>query len=264
MQSDMWKSEPFTRGQAWIDLLMLANFKDGWFRCRGVRVEVLRGQVGHGTVALAKRWQWSRGKVKRFLNELETVQQIVQQKDNVTTCITITNYSQYQSNGTLNDTQDGQQTDSKRTANGHKQIKINNDNQSKPIKKKSENKFSDADLSFAKFMYERILIVAERTKQPNLESWANTIRLMRNIEKYSAFEMHDVFTWANNDSFWQSNIKSPNKFRKHYATLHSQMKNRGNTNEKGRTLSEVERVEAGNLEREAERQRREIIDITPH
>jgi len=39
---------------------------------------------------------------------------------------------------------------------------------------------------------------------------------------------------------------------------------RGNTNGKSRTLSEVERVEAGNLEREAERQRREIIDITPH
>lgn len=125
MESEMWKSEPFTRGQAWVDLLMLANHQDGWFRCRGVRVEVKRGQVGYGAVALGKRWQWSRGKVNRFLKELEMDQQIEQQKNNVTTLISIKKYDEYQakqdSKKNNKRTANGQQTDSKRT-------QTNNDN----------------------------------------------------------------------------------------------------------------------------------------
>lgn len=113
--NDLWLSEPFTRGQAWLDLLILANHKPGFFYCRGIKVLVERGQVGISEPALAERWQWSRGKVRRFLSELDTVQQIVQQKNNVTGLITITNYTSYQSDDTANDTADsttdGQQTD---------------------------------------------------------------------------------------------------------------------------------------------------------
>lgn len=111
----MWLCEPFTRGQAWVDLIMLANHKEGYIRVRGVRYEVKRGQVGWSEVALAKRWKWSRGKVRRFLQELEeNDSQIVQQKTNVTTLLSIVNYDKFQSNDTANrtasDTADGQQT----------------------------------------------------------------------------------------------------------------------------------------------------------
>jgi len=86
---------------------------------RGVIVPIERGQVGWSQLSLKKRWRWSRGKVKRFLNELETAQQIVQQKNNITSVVSITNYDLYQSNDTTDGTTDGQQTDTKRTANGH-------------------------------------------------------------------------------------------------------------------------------------------------
>jgi len=113
-QSKMWLSEPFTRAQAWIDLILITNHKDGYIRVRGNRVDVKRGQCGWSQARLAVRWQWSRGKVKRFLNELETEQQIVQHRNNITSCILITNYEMYQGDGTT----DGQQTDSRRTADG--------------------------------------------------------------------------------------------------------------------------------------------------
>lgn len=125
--SDLWLSEKFTRGQAWVDLITLANHADGFIRKRGIKVEVKRGQCGYSELALADRWQWSRGKVRRFLNELEAEQQIVQQKNEVTTLITIVNYSQYQGDGTTNnttnDTTNGQQTD---TNNKNKNDKKNN------------------------------------------------------------------------------------------------------------------------------------------
>lgn len=111
----IWLSEPFTRGQAWVDLLMLANYENGFIRVRGVRHEVKRGQVGWSEITLAKRWKWSRGKVRRFFQELEeNEQQIVQEKNNVTTLISIVNYEKYQNcntaNGTTSSTTNGQQT----------------------------------------------------------------------------------------------------------------------------------------------------------
>ena len=42
----LWLAEPFTRGQAWVDIFLQANHKDKWFIVRGNRVDVKRGQVG--------------------------------------------------------------------------------------------------------------------------------------------------------------------------------------------------------------------------
>jgi len=138
----LWTSEPFTRGQAWADLLMLANHKEDFFYVRGNRVVVQRGQVGWSQLALAKRWSWSRGKVKRFLNELEIDQQIVQQNNFVSSVITIINYEHYQGDGQ----QTVQQTDSERTADGQQTDINNNDKKEKNVKNdKKEDIFSFED-----------------------------------------------------------------------------------------------------------------------
>ena len=99
LHSDLWLSEKFSRGQAWVDLVGLANHKDGYIRVRGNRVEIPRGTVGWSAVRLGKRWRWSRGKVARFLDELETEQQIVQQKNAITSLIKIIKWDDYQGNG---------------------------------------------------------------------------------------------------------------------------------------------------------------------
>ena len=100
----MWLSEPFTRSQAWIDLLLTANHAQGFIRKRGILIEIKRGQVGESEETLADRWKWSRGKLRRFLDELISVQQItrepVQQNKNLSCLITITNYHEYQKNDT--------------------------------------------------------------------------------------------------------------------------------------------------------------------
>ena len=130
--NDLWLSETFTRGQAWIDLIGLANHDDGYIRIRGNKVPVLRGQVGWSETKLQERWKWSRGKVRRFLKELKAEQQIEQQTNNITSLITITNYDIYQCNGTAGSTAgstaDGQQTDSRQYPNNkdNKDNKVNN------------------------------------------------------------------------------------------------------------------------------------------
>lgn len=99
IKSDLWLAEPFTRGQAWVDLILMASHRASTSRVRGVRVDLERGQLAAAVRFLANRWRWSKGKVQRFLDELETDKQIGTQKNNVSTVITITNYGLYQGDG---------------------------------------------------------------------------------------------------------------------------------------------------------------------
>jgi hypothetical protein len=65
-------------------------------------------------------------------------------------------------------------------------------------------------------------------KQPSLDRWANTIRLMRERDRRSSEDIRAVFAWANADSFWQGNILSPDKLRKQFDQLNLKRKQHGN------------------------------------
>ena len=110
----LWLLEEFTKAQAWVDLILNANWKQGSFSVRGNIIVVDRGQIAWSEITMADRWKWSKGKVRRFLSYLELSGNIVQQKSFVTTVITICNYERYQSSdtadSTADSTADGQQT----------------------------------------------------------------------------------------------------------------------------------------------------------
>lgn len=114
MDSAGYFSEPFCRNMAWVDLLLLCNHDDNFFRVRGIKIDVKRGECGHSESTLAERWGWSRGKVRRFIIDLQKEGRIVQQKSSVINLISIIKYNEYQADGTTNRTTkrttDGQQT----------------------------------------------------------------------------------------------------------------------------------------------------------
>ena len=103
--SEEWLLHKFDKPRAWIDLLLLAHYKDKPMLVRGIKIQVKRGEIAIAESTLAKRWQWSREKVRRFLNTLETRQQIVQQKNRVISTYLVVNYDLYQTtNETTNET----------------------------------------------------------------------------------------------------------------------------------------------------------------
>lgn len=85
--------------------------------------------------------------------------------------------------------------------------------------KPSKYKYEFGDLTFAEQMYSRILALNPNQKKPNLDSWANTIRLCREQDNRDLESLWAVFDWANKDNFWSSNILSPEKLRKQFDTL---------------------------------------------
>lgn len=102
-------AEKFSRIQAWIDLLLLANYEESAMYVRGIKMQVGRGQLAKSMDSLAERWRWSRFKVEEYLKELENQQQINVQKNNVISLITITNYERYQGLETENSDENQQQ-----------------------------------------------------------------------------------------------------------------------------------------------------------
>jgi len=130
-EDPMYFAEPFTRMQAFIDLILITNHERTVFFKRGIKITVERGQTVRSEDELALRWKWSRGKVRRFLLELENDTKIVQQKTRLCNCISIVNYDKYQLGGTTdsttNDTIDST-TDSTTKNNNDNNILINYDN----------------------------------------------------------------------------------------------------------------------------------------
>ncbi|MDK1263584.1 helix-turn-helix domain-containing protein [Cronobacter sakazakii] len=79
------------------------------------------------------------------------------------------------------------------------------------------------DLRAAQWIFGKVQDVAPAAKKPNWAAWANDIRLMRGALKVTHREICQVFTWANADHFWQTNILCPAKLREKWPTLTAQM-----------------------------------------
>lgn len=126
LDSDRWLSEPFTRGQAWVDLFGLAQHSDGFIRIRGIRIELKRGQLAWSQLSLAKRWKWSRNKTVRYLKELENNGDLKQQNNEITSLITVIKYDYWQGKGSTEGSTERQQKDNRKATEGSHTIKDNN------------------------------------------------------------------------------------------------------------------------------------------
>lgn len=120
--------EPFTRRDAWIDLLLLANHNDKEILFDGKKIVVKKGQYLTSVRKLAKEWHWGNAKTLSYLRLLEECEMITRNADSRRTLITIVNYGVYQdenieqrnSNRTVTDTV----TERRPTTNNN----INNEN----------------------------------------------------------------------------------------------------------------------------------------
>lgn len=118
-------NQPFSRFEAWLDAIELANFTDSVFRHNSTMLPIPRGAIGTSHRSLAKRWHWSVDRVIRELKlwsgqgmvELETRQGYLH--------ITISNYDQYQSPHDTDATPSRQprDTDATRTSTNQKKEK---------------------------------------------------------------------------------------------------------------------------------------------
>lgn len=107
----------------------------------------------------------------------------------------------------------------------------------KPDTKSTSPKFNDEDVAIAREMFDGIKAIQPNARPPNLDHWANEMRLLRSDgQDRSAETIRATLAWVRQDPFWKSNILSPAKLRKHWDTL--QLK-RSSPNERTRTRGPV-------------------------
>ncbi|AUM91539.1 DnaD domain-containing protein [Clostridium botulinum] len=93
----LWQEKPFSKGQAWLDLLLSANHQDKKIIFDSNLIEVKRGQFITSIRKLCDRWGWSNSKVKKFLDTLQLDEMIHYKSDTKKTTINIEKYELYQS-----------------------------------------------------------------------------------------------------------------------------------------------------------------------
>ena len=111
LSNEMFLEVPFDRWRAFEFLMLNARYKPTDVMVKGKSIHLDVGQLISGEDALASKWGWSRGKVRRFLEQLESLNMIQRTGTPYGTVITIENYATYQggraSNGTPLRTEDG-------------------------------------------------------------------------------------------------------------------------------------------------------------
>ena len=95
----IWTDKPFSRGQAWIDLILMANYKDTTVCIKGHVFEIKRGQLLRSLDFLSERWGWSKKKIRIFLCQLEGHAMGHAKGTPQGTLITIENYTFWQTLG---------------------------------------------------------------------------------------------------------------------------------------------------------------------
>lgn len=96
----IWNSGRFSRGQAWVDLLLQANWRDRTVMWANKPITVKRGQVLTTQLQLAKAWGWNRKTVRAILADIERAIladiKITKGRDIGKTLITIRNFDNLQ------------------------------------------------------------------------------------------------------------------------------------------------------------------------
>lgn len=103
-KSALWMDEKFSRGQAYLDLIYLANNKTCETVYNFKKKIFRRGCIYRSNNNLAERWKWSSQKVNTFLNQLCDTNRIKINGKGLTREIEIKNYGNLQ--GTVNDVSD--------------------------------------------------------------------------------------------------------------------------------------------------------------
>jgi hypothetical protein len=138
MDNKLWYTRPFAKGQAWVELLMMANHEDNDIMFGNQSIHIERGSFITSILKLSERWGWSRHRVKDFINFLISLQMVDLKMDNKKSLITIVNYTLYQGNENKKDIV----KDNKRTSKG----------QQKDTNKNEKNEKNDKNLDINKLI----------------------------------------------------------------------------------------------------------------
>lgn len=249
----------------WLHLILKANHTDEEVNTDIGMMIVRRGQMITGRPTLVSETFIPDNKVKSLLRTFESKGMInVESKGRKFSLISIVKYDDFQSQNCPTDVQRLSNTNTSKNAplsdvcpTDVQRLSINNNNilntnvfndrprisKSSPRKAKPEaavsspkgDKWGTADdLKAAQWIFQLITRISPSAKTPNWSGWANDVRLMREQDNRTHSDICQMFKFANQDSFWKSNILSPAKLREKWTQLEAKRNTQGQGKPSGR------------------------------
>ena len=147
------------------------------------------------------------------------------------------NYEEYQgferySKPLSEQQRNGNGTASEQQRNNNKNVK--NDKNDKNIKdnvatrKKRVYADDDPNKKLAHLLL-KLIRKNQNIKDPDLDKWANVIRLTIEADKHSGKEVQEMIVWATQHNFWSGVILSPSSLRKNWDKMSGQKNKRSNS-----------------------------------
>lgn len=189
----IWQDKPFSKGQAWIDLLLSANHKNNKFLFSGELIEVERGSFITSELKLMNRWGWSKTKVRNFLTSLENDSMIAKKTDSRKTTITIVNYSVYQDSQTTEEPVKDHRKTSERL------VKDTNNNDNNDNNENNDNK--NIDYQQIADMYNNTCVSFPRISKPDKLSETRKKAIKARLNTYTVDDFKRLFEMAERSSF---------------------------------------------------------------
>lgn len=249
----------------WLHLILKANHTDEEVNTDIGMMIVRRGQMITGRPTLVSETFIPDNKVKSLLRTFESKGMInIESKGRKFSLISIVKYDDFQSQNCPTDVQRMSNANTSENAplsdvcpTDVQRLSINNNNilntnvfndrprisKSSPRKVKPEaavsspkgDKWGTADdLKAAQWIFQLITRISPSAKTPNWSGWANDVRLMREQDNRTHSDICQMFKFANQDSFWKSNILSPAKLREKWTQLEAKRNTQGQGKPSGR------------------------------
>lgn len=164
--------------------------------------------------------------INRTIKRLVDMQRVCTKTHELGTVFTVVNYEQYQGFGGSGSEELGTElgTVEEQSRNNNKKYKKVNTNTSSP-----KQVYDEKSLPYrtANYLHTNILKFKKDLKQPNMQVWANDMRMLIELDKRDPKEIGQVIEWVTKDTFWQSNILSPKKLREKWDMITAKMKQDG-------------------------------------
>jgi hypothetical protein len=120
----LWDDKPYSKGQAWIDILLMVNHSDNKTMIGNEVILVDRGSRITSEVKLSKRWGWGRKKVRSFLKALEHDNMLTKKSTTKYTMLTVVNWALHQDKVTTEEHQKNNEgTTKEHQGNTNKNVK---------------------------------------------------------------------------------------------------------------------------------------------
>lgn len=231
LEKPIWQESTPEQKVILITLLSMANHEEKEWEWQGEPYKASPGQFVTSLESIKRKCGKgiSMQNVRTALKRFEKYEFLTNKPTNKNRLITIVNWEVYQSKDvdlTKEVTSNSQATNKQLTTNKNYKNDKNEKNNNNPRNKRKKRVYADDDPNkiLAKTLL-KLIRKNQEIKEPDLDKWANTIRLTIEADKRSGKEVQEMIVWATQHEFWGDVILSPSSLRKHYDKMKAQRNN---------------------------------------